>query len=154
MDKKIAVVSACLLGHMCRYDGAQKGSLAVQEALSSFQIIPFCPEVHDLGVPRPRIAIFHKQNQLQLIKEDDQCDVTAFIRSRTLELLAHTSEPELCILKAKSPSCALNSVLHHTISEPHTTVIGDGVAAQLLKQQWRATAFLDETLVQEIVSYS
>ena len=53
------VVSACLLGRACRYDGASKPATAVQDLAERWSsaggaVIPVCPEeLGGLGTPRP-----------------------------------------------------------------------------------------------------
>ncbi len=46
-------VSACLLGHNCRYDGQTKKNLALVKRLESEEILPICPEQLG-GLPTPR----------------------------------------------------------------------------------------------------
>ena len=53
MKKQAILVSACLLGVCCRYDGASKPDTDVIRLREKFILIPICPEV-DGGLPTPR----------------------------------------------------------------------------------------------------
>ena len=58
MDRKIIMVSACLLGINCRYDGKAKPIANLVELFPGYQLRPFCPEVlSGLKVPRPPAEI-------------------------------------------------------------------------------------------------
>ena len=47
------LISACLLGLPCRYDGASKPQLWVEELARRHELIPMCPEQMG-GLPTPR----------------------------------------------------------------------------------------------------
>ena len=54
-EARVVLVSACLLGEACRYDGKSKGSNPVVRALEGKEVVPVCPERWaGLGIPRPR----------------------------------------------------------------------------------------------------
>ena len=52
MDKLL--VSACLLGTPCRYDGKSKADARVQALVGKYEIVPVCPEQLG-GLPTPRV---------------------------------------------------------------------------------------------------
>ena len=52
MDKLL--VSACLLGTPCRYDGKSKADARVQALVGKYEIVPVCPEQFG-GLPTPRV---------------------------------------------------------------------------------------------------
>ena len=56
MGKKV-IISACLLGEYCRYDGKTKEVNEVIKAFKDYDIIPFCPEAPVFGTPRQRISV-------------------------------------------------------------------------------------------------
>lgn len=60
--KKSIAISACLLGHKVRYDGAhQENKIIIQRLADRFNIIAVCPEVEiGLDVPRDKIEL-HQQ---------------------------------------------------------------------------------------------
>jgi uncharacterized protein YbbK (DUF523 family) len=49
--KKI-LISACLLGTPCRYDGKSSPCPAIEELRKKYDLITFCPEVEG-GLPTP-----------------------------------------------------------------------------------------------------
>ena len=49
---KHVLVSACLLGMPCRYDGRSKPA-ALTELSRAAALVPFCPEIYG-GLPTPR----------------------------------------------------------------------------------------------------
>ena len=97
------MVSACLLGVSCRYDGKDsKTSLPLN---TDDQIVPICPEgLAGFGVPRP--AIEWTGDQRVCVKETG-ADVTQALRSACGELaqLAKRHNVSRALLKRRSPSC-------------------------------------------------
>lgn len=138
--KKIAIVSACLLGEYCRYDGQTKMYEGIFEKLSDFKIIPFCPEAPVLGTPRERISIVKGR----VIADESRRDVTELIIEETEKLFA--LKPDLIVLKSKSPSCGLGTTPQLNI-EGNIIGYGDGKAAQLIKEYFKDATILDENQI-------
>ena len=125
------LVSACLLGTPCRYDGKSKPCPAVLALSERHELIPVCPEV-DGGLSTPRAP-----SELQ----PDRCvinalgeDVTsAYLRGAEIALQTATERSvSLAILKAKSPSCGCGKIYDGSFSR--SLIPGDGVTAALLKK--------------------
>uniref|UniRef100_UPI002625A572 DUF523 domain-containing protein n=1 Tax=Sulfurimonas sp. TaxID=2022749 RepID=UPI002625A572 len=75
--KKKALVSACILGEYCRYDGKTKKINAVIEALGDeYEIIPFCPEAPLFGTPRERINVVDVNGEQRIVTDETNVDVT------------------------------------------------------------------------------
>lgn len=129
MGKKI-LVSACLLGTPCRYDGAAKphqGTMALQQR--GYELIPVCPEVlGGLSTPRPPAE---RQKDGRIINREGQ-DVTVQYNAGAQAALdlARREGCTLAVLKARSPSCGRGEIYDGTFSG--TLVSGDGAAAALL----------------------
>ena len=126
------LVSACLLGCPCRYDGQSKQHPEV-EALRErgHELIAVCPEVQG-GLPTPRPPA-ERQKDGRVVNRDGT-DVTVQYR-RGAEIALQTAREQGCalaILKARSPSCGSGEIYDGTFSG--TLVPGDGVAAQRLRQ--------------------
>ena len=51
MDKLL--VSACLLGAPCRYDGKSKPLAGIERLRETYELVPVCPE-QEGGLPTPR----------------------------------------------------------------------------------------------------
>ena len=124
------LVSACLLGVPCRYDGRSVPCEAVVKAAQrGVHLIPFCSEIYG-GLPTPRTPA---ERVGESVVNRDGVDVTAQYRRGAEEAL------RLCrmfhcahaILKEKSPSCGSGRVYDGTFTG--TLTDGDGVTAALLK---------------------
>ena len=121
------MVSACLLGKNCKYNGGNNLNPDLLRLLSGHTVIPVCPEVLG-GLPVPRIpaeivngAVVNREG----ISVDD-----AFRRGaeKALELAA-AERPDLVILQSRSPSCGTRQVYDGTFSG--TLVRGKGVFAEM-----------------------
>ena len=130
MKKQAILVSACLLGVCCRYDGESKPNQNVTKLREQFTLIPICPEV-DGGLPTPRTPSEGVGDRVLMRDGKDVTDnfrlgaELALERARTFSCLA-------AVLKARSPSCGSNSIYDGSFSG--TLTDGDGVAAKLLKE--------------------
>lgn len=123
------LISACLLGLACRYDGRSKEYPGISQLMSAHTLIPFCPECYG-GLPTPR-APAERQDDRVVTKEGQ--DVTAQYVKGAWEAL---KAAERCgciwaVLKERSPSCGSGSIYDGTFTG--TLIPGDGVTAQLLK---------------------
>ena len=124
------LVSRCLLGEPCRYDGRSKPNPAVMALEEEgHRLIPICPEVDGgLDTPRPPAEV---QPDGRVVNAAG-VDVTAQYR-RGAELALETAREYGCtaaILKAKSPSCGDRQIYDGTFSR--RLIPGRGVAAKLL----------------------
>jgi len=109
----MVIVSACLAGVRCRYDGESRAYAPVVELVRSGRAIPVCPEqLGGLPTPRPRAEIVGGdgvdvlKGQARVLAEDGR-DVTAFFvrGARETARLAALSGSEVAVLKDGSPSC-------------------------------------------------
>lgn len=125
------LVSACLIGAACRYDGADNSREAVRELLRREDVclIPVCPEQLG-GMPTPRLPS-ERVGGLVLNRAGE--DVTpAFTRGASQALkIAELFGCEAAILKSRSPSCGSGQIYDGTFSGK--LVEGNGVAAQMLR---------------------
>ena len=131
-SRKKVLISACLLGEACRYDGKSKPALHVSEAYKEYEIIPFCPEAPILGTPRERISVIKMANGALHVKGDESGrDLTKHLKYEVLSFLKEHSDLSLAVLKSKSPSCgfATTPILD---SQRNQLELGNGIAAQIL----------------------
>lgn len=122
------LVSACLLGVRCRYDGASKPNEAVLRLMEQHTLIPVCPEqLGGLATPRPPA-----ERQGDAVRTRSGTDVTEQYRRGAEEALrlCRLYGCEAAVLKEKSPSCGAGAVYDGTFSG--TLIEGDGVTAELL----------------------
>lgn len=124
------VVSACLAGVRCRYDGSSRTCAAVEQMLARGEAVPVCPEQLG-GLPTPRSPA--EQRDGGVFTKDGQ-DVTVQFKRGALEALgiAQKAGCKEAILKSRSPSCGVGQVYGGSFSGK--LVPGDGVFAALLKK--------------------
>ena len=123
------LVSACLLGVCCRYDGKSVPNERVIALKDDFTLIPVCPEIFG-GLPTPRPPAERTGNLVVTLEGNDVTD--RYLRgAREVLRLAGVFECRIAVLKERSPACGCGKVYDGTFSK--TLTDGDGVAAQLLK---------------------
>lgn len=122
------LVSACLLGVNCRYDGTGKLCPAVHTLLATQTLIPFCPEVFG-GLPTPRAPAEISGGRV-LTAADAVVTAQYNCGARQALLLAQLYGCKLAILKERSPSCGHGTI--HDGSFTGRLTEGDGVTAKLL----------------------
>lgn len=122
------LVSACLLGRPCRYDGRSKPCAQVIALGERYELVPVCPEC-DGGLATPRIPSERVgERVVNAVGED----VTDFYR-RGAEIALLTCKEqgiERAVLKAKSPSCGRGQIYDGSFSRRLTK--GNGFCAELL----------------------
>ena len=130
MKKQPILVSACLLGVCCRYDGESKPCEEIIKLREKYILIPICPEV-DGGLPTPRTPSERVGDKVLM---RDGKDVTENYRRGADEALRKAKEfgCNIAILKARSPSCGSGKIYDGSFSGNLTD--RDGVCAELLKK--------------------
>lgn len=135
------LISACLLGMPCRYDGNSKPLPQLVELIKQKQIIiPFCPEIQGgLSIPRLPAEIVDGDGAVVLngkarvINENGEDYSEQFLKGAAAVLrMAKELNPELIILKSKSPSCGIGEIYDGSFGR--SLKQGHGVTAALLKQ--------------------
>ena len=140
MKKQPILVSACLLGVCCRYDGESKPDPMVIKLREKYLLIPICPEV-DGGLPTPRTPSERVGDKVLM---RDGRDVTRNYQAGAEVALCKAREfgCQAAILKARSPSCGSNRIYDGSFTGSLTD--GDGVCAELLKKNGIAVFTEDE----------
>ena len=129
MKEKI-LVSACLLGINCKYDGTNSLNEKVLDYIKDKEVIPICPEIlGGLSTPRPPSEIISDK-----VVNNEQKDVTKEYRKGAEESLklAKLFKVKKALLKAKSPSCGCGKIYDGTFTK--TLIDGDGITTQLFKE--------------------
>lgn len=126
------IVSACLAGYRCRYDGKTVPDEAVVALMKQGEAIPVCPEMLG-GLPCPRVPSERTASGGRVVSRDGR-DVTEAFRAGALETLriARLYGCDHAILKARSPSCGCGRIYDGTFSG--TLRDGNGVTAELLME--------------------
>lgn len=126
------LISACLLGEPCRYDGRSVPLPApvLQDLRRRFELVPVCPEQAG-GLPTPRIP--SERRGARVVNRAGE-DVTVFFRRGAEEALrlARENGCKRALLKERSPSCGSGEIYDGSFTG--ALVPGKGVAAELLIQ--------------------
>ena len=123
------LISACLIGDNCKYDGGNNLNPHIETLLEKYELIPVCPEVEG-GLPTPRNPSEIKGDRVVM---DNQRDVTREFElgARKALMLCLFLKIKIAILKERSPSCGTHQV--HGGSFSNKLIDGMGVTARLLK---------------------
>ncbi len=124
------VVSACLLGENCKYNGGNNYSAAVAKFVQGREVIPVCPEcLAGLGIPREPIEIVDGH-----VRRKDGTSVDDVLREAVKQILDQLEgeDIECVILKSRSPTCGVKQVYDGSFSGK--LVDGMGVLAAELKK--------------------
>ena len=124
---KIAV-SACLLGHDCKYNGGNNRSQNVLDYIEGHEVIPVCPEVTG-GMPTPRVPVELKNGRA--INRDGE-DVTEFFQKGVKLTMKKMQDIDLAILQPRSPSCGCKQIYDGSFTK--TLIAGKGMFAQALAE--------------------
>ena len=131
------IISRCLLGCHCKYNGGHNRSERVLDFASCHSCLSVCPETR-AELPSPRPPAEHQQGERLRILDREGKDLTEdFVRGAelsyrdVLEEAAKRGEVvEGAILKANSPSCGAGMIYDGTFSG--TKIPGNGVFAEML----------------------
>ncbi len=142
-------ISRCLLGERVRYDGEHKNTPVIAKDLGPhFQWILVCPEVEcGLAIPRETLKMIGTPATPRLVMSDSNQDVTSmmlkFANDRMRDLLFGIHG---FILKARSPSCGIDSV---PIYQANAIVAhGQGLFASVVTTHYPSLPVEDETRLQ------
>jgi len=122
------MVSACLLGENCKYDGGNNLDEELKTYLMDKEVIPVCPEIMG-GLPVPRIPS-EIRNGIVVNQKGDIVDKEFRTGAQKTLEIALREQPDLVILKSRSPSCGVKQ--HYDGSFSGTLIDGPGITAQLL----------------------
>ena len=127
---EVILVSACLLGHNCKYNGKNNKNEKVLDYIKNKHVIPICPEVFG-GLTIPRLPSEIKDNKVINKTGKDVSD--NFIRgaNKTLEI-AKKLNVEKWRLKEKSLSCGCGRIYDGSFT--NTIINGDGITTRILKE--------------------
>jgi uncharacterized protein YbbK (DUF523 family) len=132
------LVSACLAGRACRFDGSANLDDVVGRLVASGRAVLVCPEVDGgLGTPRPPAEIVGGDGadvlagRARVVTSSGRDVTDAYVGGARVALAAaRRSGARAAILKARSPSCGKGAI--HDGSFSRATRPGDGVTAALL----------------------
>ena len=124
------MVSSCLLGNNCKYNGGNNRNEALLHRLSGHEIIPVCPEIAG-GLPTPRVPA-EIVNGIVVNREGQNVDAAFRSGAAAVLELAKNEQPDLIILQSRSPSCGAKEIYDGTFSGK--LISGQGVFAALASE--------------------
>jgi len=125
----VIIVSACLAGVECRYNGQAFPMPMVIDMVKKGQAIPLCPEI--LGnLPIPRLSA--EQCDEKIFSSDGHDVTFEYVTGAKIALcIAKLVGCKKAILKSKSPTCGCGMIYDGTFSKK--LIEGDGIFCKLLK---------------------
>ena len=130
--KEALLISECLLGEPCRYDG-QSNALPVETLLAlseRYALIPVCPEQQG-QLPTPRTPSERLGDRV-VTKTGEDVTNAFYLGARMAQVLVLTSGAKLALLKERSPSCGKGPIYDGTFTG--TLTDRSGVTAEALMQ--------------------
>jgi len=139
------LISACLMGVNCRYDGERINMEGLEELMRRHTLIPVCPETLG-GLPTPREPSELRDGQ---VFSRSGGNVTDRFRQGAEEALrlARLYECSYAILKERSPSCGFGRIYDGSFSGSLTA--GNGVCADLLSRA--GLTIIGESRIKELL---
>ena len=122
------LVSGCLLGENCKYNGGNNYNPRVVEFLKDKEVISICPEIMaGMGCPRNPIEIVDG-----VLTDCHGKNVDSLIRKSVMEIMERIRDEEIqcAVLQSRSPTCGVNQVYDGTFSGK--LIPGSGVFATSL----------------------
>ena len=123
------LVSACLLGENCKYNGGNNFTPAVAEHVKDKEVLTICPEMMaGMGCPRTPIEIV---DGVLMDRNGNNVDEAMRKAVTTAMELIQKEEIQCAILQSRSPTCGVNQIYDGTFSGK--LIDGSGIFAQTLK---------------------
>lgn len=143
---KKLLISSCLLGVSCRYDGRSVPNDNAKKLSEKFSLVPFCPEIYG-GLSTPRVP---SERIGERVISKAGADVTDNYNKGAHEGLKLCRELgiEIALLKEKSPACGSNKIYDGTFSG--TLVDGEGVLTELLRKN--GIKVYGESQIEELIT--
>lgn len=124
------LVSACLLGENCKYNGGNNCSPTILDFLKDKQVIPICPEIL-AGMPAPRPPV--EVNGSRVLRKNGEDVTDAYCSGVCKAMQIAAQQPiDLVILKSRSPTCGVGQRYDGTFTG--TLVNQSGLFAEALQQ--------------------
>ena len=125
------LVSACLMGVKCRYDGGGELAPGIRELMERCHLVPVCPEIMG-GLATPRTPAERQDGRV--VTQDGQDVTGAYLRGAEEAVrLAKLFGCRYALLKERSPSCGSGRIYDGTFTRK--LIPGDGVAAARLREE-------------------
>ena len=123
------LVSACLLGENCKYNGGNNYSPAVEAFVKDEEVLSICPEMMaGMGCPRTPIEIVDG-----VLMDRNGNNVDASMREAVAQAMEMIRKEDIqcAVLQSRSPTCGVNQIYDGSFTGK--LIEGSGVLAQALK---------------------
>ena len=123
------LVSACLLGENCKYNGGNNYSPAVEAFVKDEEVLSICPEMMaGMGCPRTPIEIVDG-----VLMDRNGNNVDASMREAVAQAMEMIRKEDIqcAVLQSRSPTCGVNQIYDGSFSGK--LIEGSGVFVQALK---------------------
>lgn len=124
------MVSACLTGENCKYNGGNNRTEKVLQLMRGSEVIAVCPEQMG-GLPTPRVPA-EIRDGVVITKDGRIVDANFREGARKCLEIALRERPDLIVLQSRSPSCGVKKRYDGTFTG--NLIDGAGVTAQLLME--------------------
>ena len=129
--KQKAMISRCMIGDSCRYDGKSKPleKEILDKLKQQYELIPFCPEAEYLPTPRPAVRFVNDK-----LIDINGIDKTLEFEKGASKALKICKKEKISIFigKEKSPSCGIQQT-SACIDGKECKIEGMGLTSKLLK---------------------
>ena len=143
------LISSCLLGVNCKYNGKNNYNILVEKVLNKYQVLPLCAEQLG-GLPTPRVPSEIKKigKDIKVINKNNE-DVTSMFFAGAQEVLNLVKKFNIkkAILKEKSPSCGKGFIYSGNFDD--VLVKGNGILANMLIENGVKVYTLEEFIKAE-----
>lgn len=128
MKKEKLLISACLLGEKCRYDGKDNLLKQIKQLQETYELIPICPEVAG-GLPTPRLPCERVEKRVLNQAGEDKTNAFHQGAQQAAALIAHHGIQK-ALLQERSPSCGVHWIYDGSFSAH--LIKGQGVTKEYL----------------------
>ncbi len=145
------LISRCLAGERCRYDGDIVTSPVVDKILPLVEVISVCPEM-DIGMSCPRLPIVIVENEPQdkLIQLETHFDLTEKMVSFSKDHVSSLENIDGIILKSKSPSCGITDTKIFADADDEEEIYrGSGLYAREILKKFNSIPLTDEQKLED-----
>ena len=130
MEKKKLLISACLFGDNCKYNGGNNKIQSIEMLADKYELIPVCPEQLG-GLPTPRLPSEISEDRV-VNKIGEDVSKAFYIGAEKTLRIAQNNACFACLMKERSPSCGVNKIYNGNFNG--NLIIGSGVTSRLLRE--------------------
>ena len=131
MKKEKLLISACMMGTNCRYDGGNTKLKELEALAERYELIPVCPETLS-GLPCPRTPSEIVGGKVMNAQNEDATQDFQRGAELALEIWKHSGCPK-ALLQSRSPSCGKGVIYDGTFTG--RKIAGNGIFAQMLMNE-------------------